>query len=671
MNKIYYYFSIFDLVYSVLSGKTRNTEIFYYTISKIAYFLISLFGFRDRIKPFKFRLYDLKDEYNCSIFPKILGDDITSLCDGVLNKTLFNEPFVASFGKLFNPKNTALYLKKIAADELYETAIFLNAAGISSKSQNSKTEVILNDNLYFDVLKIYFENEYRTLTIKSVIHIYSFFRTITLTIKSTSLLFYIMIKSLKSIFKRNNSSDSSPKISVLSGSGVTFNLTERCNFPFLLTSEVNLNDVILFFRRKDAPVTSKQMDLLKNKGIGFFTMYSNKDNSGVSTEFIPASGIIKQIFPKMLKIAAMMLKDTLNLRIKSIFLWPKALNYLFVYSRAYDYYKTNSIKVEVDYELHISNLIPAQDALVSLGGINVIYQLSCWPVSNVFISSCADVFFLFGPYYKNFIDIKQNSQSNVVYSGYLFDYAFDPLKESAVNLRKRLTDNGAEFVLCYFDENSSDSRTSMIPNKRSAYIYKTLLNKVISDKTLGLICSPKRVDTLLKRMPELNGLMETAKETGRCIFMEGKYITNHYPSASAQASDIVICLLLGGTVGLESYLCGKKTIFLDLESLYSFPEYVNGKNKVVFDNLDTLIDTIDKYRNNPEKYSDIGESKLVMDIRERDPYRDKMAINRIAHYLNRLITQYKAGKNRNEAISYANEQFLNKWSRISLTANSI
>ena len=189
-----------------------------------------------------------------------------------------------------------------------------------------------------------------------------------------------------------------------------------------------------------------------------------------------------------------------------------------------------------------------------------------------------------------------------------------------------------------------------------------MMNMVLSNPTIGLICSPKNPLNLFERMPEIAPLVDKVKATGRCKFMEGDYRVGSHSSEVIQASDLVVTLLVGGTVALESYLCNRRTVYLDLEGLYSFPEYENGRDIIVFDDLSILIDAISDYRKNKYLHRDLGSIDVMGSAAaKKDLFRDGKAAKRIGNYVSWLLGGFETGLCKKDAIKIANKKYAEKW----------
>ena len=70
---------------------------------------------------------------------------------------------------------------------------------------------------------------------------------------------------------------------------------------------------------------------------------------------------------------------------------------------------------------------------------------------------------------------------------------------------------------------------------------------------------------------------------------------NTRPALAAMASDIAIHQRLdAGSAGTEAALCGVPTLMYDSYGLTNSQFYHNGRNKIVFDNWDSMWNAIKK-----------------------------------------------------------------------------
>ncbi len=283
------------------------------------------------------------------------------------------------------------------------------------------------------------------------------------------------------------------------------------------------------------------------------------------------------------------------------------------------------------------------------------------PIPQMFLGSTADVYFALGPHYYSTIKKNESRNLAVVTCGFITDYSFEAVRDRSAKLRERITGQGAEFIVTYFDENSSDDRMSVISNEKSMYVYKKLIEWVLHDKTMGLILSPKRPATLLRRLSGITDLIKKACATGRCLLMDGEYMADNYPTEVAQASDMVISLLIGGTTSLESALSGTRVVYLDMEGLHSFEEYAWGRDTVLFEDLDRLMEAVEQYRRRPDEFNDIGNMEMNPALKDKDPFRDGRAAERMGQYIQCLLESFEDGKTREEAMQHARQHYTDMW----------
>ena len=159
----------------------------------------------------------------------------------------------------------------------------------------------------------------------------------------------------------------------------------------------------------------------------------------------------------------------------------------------------------------------------------------------------------------------------------------------------------------------------------------------------------------------LNSLIDKALETGRCVFMDSDRYTKSYPNEAAQASDISIALLYSGTAGMESYLAGTRVLFIDLEGCYSYPEYEFGKNKTIFEDMDSLLREVKRIAGDRTAFNEFKNDYAFHNIMERDPFRDNKASFRIGQYIECLLEKIDMGETRQAAIAYANKRYGQAW----------
>jgi len=455
----------------------------------------------------------------------------------------------------------------------------------------------------------------------------------------------------------------SPFIAITcTGKTVTFDLKKRSDLFWLLRSGVPREQVVACFERTDTPLTEEKVEILQNEGVKHIALSHEAIDIGNGSVWCSGNKYKRLRKRFILNVIKKYFWCVIRLHFVSSFYLNNMFYFVLKYSYWYDFFYSNNIKVHISYSDFEKHYAPKTLALEKAGGINISCQWSNIDFSSIGINSCTDVLFSFGPAYKRMWESNRSSIDYLLYCGYITDYSFAAVKADAQKAREQLLHKGAEFIVCFFDENSSQNRMTDVTNERSAVTYKYFINRMLKDNRLGLIFKPGYPSTLPERLSEITNLIEDAKKTGRCVFMDGgDYVTDQYPAEAAQAADLCVGLLLSGTAALESYLSGTPTVFLDLEGFPSNPIYKSGKGKVVFDSLDSLFLVIKQYRNDPQSVPGFGD--LSTWVRDRDTFKDGNASLRVGQYIKWIFEKLEKGNRREDTIEYANQKYAELWGK--------
>ncbi|MBN2057335.1 MAG: hypothetical protein JW782_00875 [Candidatus Saganbacteria bacterium] len=669
--RFYQYLGVPDVLAAFLSRRTGE-RLYYFDASGPALGLASFLKLNGRLQQFKFNLHELKDSSGQALFPKIYGKDLLDLGEEIENKVLCRSRLMSSLGRIYSaPDKVRLYFRKLACEEFSDLLILFQViawyADKERLSRQDELEFAIEPSHYDNVLKEFALQRYGV----RVRPAFSFRRLTKAIVRAAASLagsLIMLSRSLSSGRRRPAlGEDRRPRLaSLYTLRGLTFDKTKRCDFPWILMSDIPADRIMIYFEREDAPATKDMTDLLAQQRIQSLAMSCRAAGRTGMEFYRPSISAAARSLKLGMLTFLLLLRESLSLRALHLSSLAGIMRFNMEYVRMLDLFKQYNIRVNVDFVDFDPLRIPRHLALRDAGGISVSQQISNWPIPNSILASSADVMFLFGPYYRQRMDRSGSRNETLVYSGFHSDYSFALVKDRARALRRSLTDKGAKFILCYFDENSSDARMSVIPHERSAFIYGKLLNWVISDPAVGLICSPKRPGTLTRRLPGIAELIKKAEATGRCVFMQGKYSADNYPTEAAQAADMVVSLLIGGSTSLECFLSGCRVLYLDLEGLYAYPEYEWGRNKLVFDDVDNLLGSVDAFRRDQNSCAELGSKELVPVLKQKDMFQDGRAASRMGQYLGWLLEQFDRGRTRGEAMAYANEQFSRLWGKESV-----
>jgi len=688
MKHIYTFrLSILNIVAIVFSG-LNYSHIYYYTdtlfCGKIVKVMLYLRILRSKPIRAEFNVGSIRDEEGGCVEYSV-ENEITKVCSMVRENEFANSVLIRNIGCHLPIEKIFVYLDKHVFRDIREVVVFINYAIWNTRDNlcgNPENIVIfLERDLWSKYLVLFFsEKGLRVIETLSVFN--SFYRNILsklynlvisprlyLKLLVTTRGFILKYRNRERIAKVKASSicNGYPVVSAIyTGRKITLDTKERSDFFWLIKSEIPHNRVLIIVDYIHKDNLLSLFDLVKLNPVQTRApLLSNKDRPRKDE---PPVWKPSPLYKKELKSnIGLLVRSCISRGIRFNTMFMHCLMdmtyFMIQYSYWYDFFVSNNIKVNLNKNSFLTEYVPFNAALEKSGGVSIHYQESCLGHTNGIHSIASDIAISFSPHFQ-FVWAENNSSLDYSVScGYITDHSFKEVKENADNLRNQLLRGDVDFILCFLDENSSDGRLVTRSNKRNVYIYKYFLQKVLSDKTLGIIFKPKAYDTLFHRLLPISDLIKEARDTQRCIFVDDgeDLISDRFPSETAQAADLCIGLLTGGTTVLEAYLSNTPSVFLDLECLYSSDVYKWGRGKVVFDDIDNLYRAIQKYRQNPDSIPGFGN--LDSWVKERDPFRDGKASLRMGQYINWVYRKLADGDTRNEAIEYANRNFAKSWGK--------
>jgi hypothetical protein len=257
-----------------------------------------------------------------------------------------------------------------------------------------------------------------------------------------------------------------------------------------------------------------------------------------------------------------------------------------------------------------------------------------------------DIVFPWGEFYHRTF-FNRHKHLDVVPAGFYLDYNLRQKKSSFQDASPNLRDN---FTISYLDQGMyADCYLS--PESHTE-IWTALIDILEELPSVVLIWKPKRnsvVETITKQVPRLGAMISE----GRITVLLGKSDTiKTAPSAAAMVSNLAIAAFFS-TAGIECWLAGTPTLFIDLSKLtrHFLPE--SAHNRIVFDDLNSLKDTIRDYVSDSQP-DDLRFSGEFAD--EFDPYRDGHAYRRTGLYL-RLLQQELSERPAMDAVAIARKRY--------------
>ena len=327
----------------------------------------------------------------------------------------------------------------------------------------------------------------------------------------------------------------------------------------------------------------------------------------------------------------------------------------------YEIFKKYNAKVYVTEDKYSDTHVAIADAVMMNGGVSAVYQRAYESNSSPITAVGSDVYFAFSP---QSLKIESASGSRYQYhitTGYLGDHRFPLLIPLARSIRETLMQNGANYIMAFFDENSLEDERwhSGHDNMRDNYIF--LLNKVLTEPWFGLVIKPKTPGTLISRLGDVSELLSLAESTGRCYVFHSATTGGMYtPAAASLAADIAVhSSLHGATAGLEAALAGTPTLLLDQNRWSSSPLYKLNVGKVVFEDWVQIWEAFAEARRNDGISNVIGDWSPILS--EIDPFRDGRAAERMGTFIHWLIEGFARGLDRSEVMSRAADQYSQMW----------
>ena len=287
-----------------------------------------------------------------------------------------------------------------------------------------------------------------------------------------------------------------------------------------------------------------------------------------------------------------------------------------------------------------------------------------------------DIFFCWGKKGVNNMINKFNKKThvtinNLLIAGYPYDYITEKSKDSVQIIKKKFQNKNTKFNILLLDSSTSENQNyfyQIFTYKKLEIYYKFFLNWVIEDKDIGLIIKPKRIK-FLKKLKNINSLLKEAIKTGRCHIVNDELgvIPWHYSEISNLAVGVHSDAIPSGI--LDCVLNNKniRAVFFDYPNIkQSEPDlYSWGENRVVFDNLEKMMNQIKKFKLNPQSNKDFGLWPKNY-LEHFDSYRDGKSRQRIEDYISDLSEAFNGGLDNKEAINIANLNFAKKWGNFNL-----
>lgn len=443
---------------------------------------------------------------------------------------------------------------------------------------------------------------------------------------------------------------------------LSFDPTERSEFFWLNGSGIPYSEVLLYDYVADKPLDAETLNQSNARGIRLLGR-----GPGIPT-WLPTQRMFTVLLRTVLKLTLGVLTCMARGQWASFYYVRKLLALALDYAYWYDFYATNRVRVNVGT---LNTSVGQVLALDTLNGVSVAYQYSASNILSptTLLSAGENIQFVFSPVFERLWRCIETPVDNFVHTGFIYDNAIQAMRglDRVSERRKQLQDNGARFILCFFDENSTNRWEIPASNDEAADDYEFLLNWLLDDSTLGIVFKPKAFMSLFQRIARVSSLIEQANQTGRCTFIHSDtFYGSTYPAEAALMADVCIGKLSGSTATLEACLAGVPTVLIDIDGFRSHPFHAWGRGWVVFDDWESLRVAVERYRTAPEAHPEFGDwSPGLSDL---DPFRDGQASLRMGLHVRWVYEALKQGASKRTALAVAAEQFAQRWGDASINS---
>jgi len=308
-------------------------------------------------------------------------------------------------------------------------------------------------------------------------------------------------------------------------------------------------------------------------------------------------------------------------------------------------------------ECDITNLAQgiAFDMIGGKSGVTVGKQRSDFgdPLKTLARCHTKDIIFTWNNRSTDYFKPEYNKVKVQVIAGHPNDCNFSNYNAELQGIKKQFVQNGARFIIGLFDSGHNIGGYCNFKTIEMESLYSAVLNWVLEDKSVGLVIKSKK-PYIIKMLPKILELLSKAESAGRCFRLSYEQL----PSTVSQIADMAIGAGVSSAL-TEAVIAGCRGVHYHKEFPRRHEYYKWGYEKLVFTNLERMINAIKKYKENPASNPDLGDWAPYLD--SLDPFRDGRAGERMGTYLRWCLEGFDAGLSKDEVIKQANEKYAAQW----------
>jgi hypothetical protein len=264
------------------------------------------------------------------------------------------------------------------------------------------------------------------------------------------------------------------------------------------------------------------------------------------------------------------------------------------------------------------------------------YQYSNVGMIGPIMMTGADIMATFAPLYHRLWIRGELQPKQFVDIGYVYDTSFEYVRARANACRLKLMEAGAQFIICYFDENPQDNKYSLISTDDYCSEILALLRLLLEDSSIGLVIKTQFQWNSPQYFEELADVRSAAEASGRYVELNhGVHRNIIFPAEAAFSSDMAIGHSVGATAALEAALTGVRCILLNPYEMKDTNTPLYAQADIVYPSMASALEAIRSFRSGASECARLGDWTPIID--HFDPFRDGRSGHRLRNLLERVV----------------------------------
>ena len=242
--------------------------------------------------------------------------------------------------------------------------------------------------------------------------------------------------------------------------------------------------------------------------------------------------------------------------------------------------------------------------------------------------STSDYQMIFSEQYESLYTTEDIRPKEFIVNGYLYDYAKLLVSDRSVYLRNNILASGANFIICYFDENVRIDKWGFNNKKDHLQDIHSLAKKILLNQDIAVLIKSQFVRNTPSNLYPDDKIIQGALKSGRFIeLVSGDHRNNVLPIEAGLSADICINHLIGATAGLEAALGGSRVILLDSQNIKNKWKPIYMNSNIIYGSIEDALSAIDIFREGIDE-ANLGDWSSIINL--FDPYMDNMSTHRLS-----------------------------------------